>query len=182
MASLLDRIRERSRAHARATSMGGVTTYPPTTLAAVEAAEAKMGLRLPPLLREIYTQIANGGVGPGFGLVGVAGSPYCPCWFAYTVDSVDLAEAYLDFASSEDWPAGLVPICDWGCAYFSAVDCADPRFPVVFCGQAWAPHSPSFDAWIEDWLDDVDLWERGLDAEWAVIEQERASQDDPGGP
>ena len=34
---------------------------------------------------------------------------------------------------------------------------------------------------MEDWLADVDLWERGYAAEWAVIVQENARDDHPMG-
>ena len=37
---------------------------PPTSLAVVEAAEQSLGFYLPHLLREIYTQVGNGGLGP----------------------------------------------------------------------------------------------------------------------
>lgn len=42
-------------------------------MAIVESAEAKMGLGLPPLLRELYTQVGNGGFGPGYGVFGLEG-------------------------------------------------------------------------------------------------------------
>src|SRR5206468_981225 len=41
---------------------------PPVTPEALAAAEAKLGFPLPPLLRALYTQIGDGGYGPGRGL------------------------------------------------------------------------------------------------------------------
>ena len=35
--------------------------------------EDLLGFPLPPLLRELYKQLANGGFGPGYGLIGVTG-------------------------------------------------------------------------------------------------------------
>ena len=45
----------------------------PTSLAVVEAAEQSLGFYLPHLLREIYTQVGNGGFGPGYGIDGTRG-------------------------------------------------------------------------------------------------------------
>lgn len=47
--------------------------YPPTTMMIVEAAEKTLGFSLPPLLRDLYTQVANGGFGPGYGIFGLDG-------------------------------------------------------------------------------------------------------------
>jgi hypothetical protein len=52
---------------------GQPVLYPPTTLAVVEAAEKKMALSLPPLLRELYVNVGNGGFGPGYGIFGLEG-------------------------------------------------------------------------------------------------------------
>ena len=39
----------------------------------IESAETVFGFSLPPLLRECYLEIGNGGFGPGLGLIGVEG-------------------------------------------------------------------------------------------------------------
>ena len=46
---------------------------PPATTEAVRAAEALVGFRFPPLLIRLWTEVANGGFGPGYGLLGVEG-------------------------------------------------------------------------------------------------------------
>ena len=66
------------------------------------------------------------------------------------------------------WPEGLLPICHWGCAILSCVDCADPSFrmrifdPNVHDGDDWADaffeEAPSFEEWIKAWAAGVDLW------------------------
>ena len=43
------------------------------TPAMIEAAEASLGFTLPPLLTRIYSEVANGGFGPDYGLIGLAG-------------------------------------------------------------------------------------------------------------
>src|SRR6478736_10285958 len=45
----------------------------PADPVAIDACEKALGFPLPPLLREIYLGIANGGFGPGYGVMGVAG-------------------------------------------------------------------------------------------------------------
>lgn len=52
---------------------GQRTAFPPTTLLAVAAAENELGFQLPPLLSQLYTQVANGGFGPGYGIFGLEG-------------------------------------------------------------------------------------------------------------
>lgn len=47
--------------------------FPPATEQQIEQTEQQLGFPLPPLLRLLYTQIANGGFGPGFGILGVIG-------------------------------------------------------------------------------------------------------------
>jgi hypothetical protein len=49
--------------------------YAPVSEATVRAAEQRMGYRLPPFLRWLYTQVGNGGFGPGkgFTLMGIDG-------------------------------------------------------------------------------------------------------------
>jgi hypothetical protein len=173
MTSLLDRIRGRIKDPCCATSMGTPPQiYPPIALDVVEAAEAKLGFRLPSLLREMYTQVGNGGFGPGYGIFGLAnGAP------AYDSggDEYDLVEYYWmyrgqqdvpelqhDFAngslfleSLEQWFDKLLPICDWGCNHYSLIDCSKVEAPVIhFVGYGgellW--ENASFDTWVQVWL------------------------------
>ena len=44
--------------------------FPPATEQQIKATEKQLGFPLPPLLRLLYTQIANGGFGPGYGITG----------------------------------------------------------------------------------------------------------------
>lgn len=103
--------------------------YPPAPKAVIEAAEKTLGFALPPLLREIYEKLANGGFGPGSGLVGLAGG--------YTFEDLGdlpLVEHHQMMCSvPEDfaWPAQLLSICDEGCGGTYAIDCSLPDYPVV---------------------------------------------------
>src|SRR6266581_7001168 len=93
----------------------------------IEYDERRLGFTLPPLMKRIYSEIGNGGFGPGYGLIGLTnGVP----------DDVGGTgpDIYQQFRSADSieanlkWPFGLLPICNWGCAIVSCVDCADPNF------------------------------------------------------
>lgn len=45
----------------------------PATKQQIRRTEQQLGFPLPPLLSLLYTQIANGGFGPGYGIIGAAG-------------------------------------------------------------------------------------------------------------
>lgn len=173
MEDLLDLICARIKDRRCATSMGAPRqVYPPVTLDAVEAAEAKLGFRLPSLLREMYTQVGNGGFGPGYGLFGLAnGAPvYDGTGDEYNLveyywiyrGQQDLPELQYDFAdgslfleSLDQWFDKLLPICDWGCNHYSLIDCSKVEAPVIHFvgyGGELMRESASFDRWMQLWL------------------------------
>ncbi len=144
--------------------------FPPADLAKVEQTEAKLGFCLPFLLRDLLTHVANGGFGPGYGILGVEGG-------AQDDDKSFLGAYY--FLSQDPhpdeplwiWPNRLVPLCHWGCAIYACLDCTREEAPIVvfdpnglasYSGQSWGscfrPHRPSLQNWLEAWLDGVDLW------------------------
>ncbi|MBM0275613.1 SMI1/KNR4 family protein [Micromonospora tarensis] len=101
-----------SQEHLAALAADAVDPLPPLEPApvqAVEDAERVLGHPLPPLLRRIYLEVANGGFGP---VLGVAGG----C-------TDDLGRTTVDRLNPRE-PAGLLPIAHWGCAIYSYVDCA----------------------------------------------------------
>jgi hypothetical protein len=70
------------------------------------------------------------------------------------------------------WPERLVVFVDWGCNYFSGIDCSQPFCPVFFydndraVGEATLadclfPEADSVADWLSAWLDGENLWERG---------------------
>ncbi len=126
------------------------------TPAQMEAAEARLNLRLPDLLRAGYAEIGSG-FGPGD-------------------DGLrPLASALL--------PGRLYPLCDWGSGILSALDCTKPEAPVIRVDPnmpkadvpvrvpealhfdraaevkpaCWV-ESPSLTQWFTDWLDGQPLF------------------------
>jgi hypothetical protein len=78
MSSLIEQVRTHIQDPKRTTTMnhfgpGQQCLFPPTSLLVVKAAENELDFRLPPLLSRLYTQVANGGFGPGYGIFGLEG-------------------------------------------------------------------------------------------------------------
>ncbi len=115
----------------------------PATPEAVAEAEALIGFPLPPLLRRLYLEVANGGFGPDYGILGVRRG-------ASHGDFEDIAELYEDGPDpSGRIPAGLVLLHDWGCTIWSLVDFRDPAGP-MWCnheGELW-PQGISLAEWV----------------------------------
>ncbi len=115
--------------------------YAPATEAELATAEEQLGVPLPPLLRALYGNVANGGFGPGYGLEGVRG--YVPTtnsqqdWSGQNHRPIDLS-IYLKKYGSEYfeipwyvWPDKMLTLCDWRCACYSQMDCISGY--VFFC-------------------------------------------------
>ncbi len=142
--------------------------FPAVSAIDLALSERRLGFRLPSFLAEVYQQVGNGGFGPGYGLIGLPGG------FAHdeAKSIVELYESY-NVTRTEDpswqWPDSLVPICDWGCAIFSCVDCHSSSIITFDPGEqpegapitlAFAQSHPNVAAWFEDWVNGVKLWDK----------------------
>jgi hypothetical protein len=100
----------------------------------------------------MYLEVGNGGFGPGYGILGVEGG--------HTDDThktaVDLLGAdYLQAAAT-----ALLPLCHWGCAIYSLVDCATPDArmwgfdpnPAPEDVDALFPQDDTLNAWLSRWV------------------------------
>jgi hypothetical protein len=113
--------------HLQARAMGLVARLPPPPVALSEAVlelEEALGCLLPPLLRRLFLEVANGGFGPRRGILGVRGHG-----LTYNGDWTDLLHVYRAF--SPRMPREMLWLFDWGCAIWSLVDCSRPE------GQMW---------------------------------------------
>jgi hypothetical protein len=137
----------------------------PASPIALGAAEARLGVALPNLLRRLYLEVANGGFGPGFGIVGVRGG-----WTTDRGKTIeDLYEEMTDSTTENPrwvWPAGLLPLVDYGGA-FGCIDAStaegrildwdpdalDDRGPDGGWSRSFREVAPSLAAWLEAWLD-----------------------------
>jgi len=120
-------------------------------------AEEKLGFRLPPLLRRFYREVSNGRFGPGCGLLKLDG-PWMVGYNDY--ENISLAACYrIDHSehAAAVLPEKLLHICEWGCAIYSCVDCAQPECPVWLNDNnrsncIYALEAPSLHEWFESWL------------------------------
>lgn len=173
MPSLIERIKIRIADRSRATDGAAFVQReiaPPATAAEVYAAEQALGFPLPPLLRQLYLEAANGGFGPGYGFIRVPTQTFA---LAYPFN-MDIVETYRWFLSARaedkawEWRQELLPACDLGCGMYECVDCSDPTGPVTW----FEPNprdpgdpvddflillAPSLARRLEAWLDDEDL-------------------------
>jgi hypothetical protein len=149
--------------------------YPPTTHAIVNAAEKKLGFRLPILLREMYTRVGNGGFGPGYGIYGLEGGYLQTIHGSKCSSLVDiyleakptgrpLSELGHDFTRDgslsfgdniNEWPQKLVEICSLGDDMYYCIDCSSSAAPILLLiayGGEFQIHCSSFEEWFENWL------------------------------
>lgn len=142
---------------------------PPLARRAVTSAEAALGRPLPPLLRELYLSVGDGGFGPGYGLL-----PLLPRDMPPHIDSIVSIHTALAAIDPDDptwsWPAHYLPFCEWGDAIRSCIDCASPEGAILTfdpgardvgqdMSEAFALTHSSLRAWLSDWLAGVKIWD-----------------------
>jgi hypothetical protein len=80
---------------------------------------------------------------------------------------VDSMRSFRDF--TPDWPNQLLPLCHWGCAVYSAIDCSRPDAPVFTVDPSDSdpgaplvefvrPTTHTLQSWLEAWVRGADLW------------------------
>jgi hypothetical protein len=138
----------------------------PATTAKIAAAESRLGFALPSVVSHVYGQVANGGFGPGYGLIGIGGGRR---GFANAGRRWFCEDEYLNVRADPEitWPAGALPVVDWGCAIYSCVDATQPDAPMLraFCDLLYddppiavTPMNCTFTEWLQAWVDGQDLW------------------------
>jgi hypothetical protein len=188
----LDRALQASRrgvvdpqSHARAEAIGAAMNTPaslqllaPATEQALREAEGALGVELPAFVRGLYTEIADGGFGPGEGLLPLARA----------------VKRYRELVGGEElprgrkWPAGLVPLVDRD----PELECVDAATGKVI---AWDPEglsqrsnedrfqrsfhdvAGSAAEWLAAWLDSPTVAERmAATLRRGQVEQARAAR------
>jgi hypothetical protein len=119
----------------------------------IARAEAALGLPLPPALRRIYGEVADGGFGPGEGLLPL--SRLIPTY-------EDLREGGA-MPRGRRWPVGLLPVVSmdpgWDCVdaasgrivAWDPQDLSERSSETVFAGS-FRELFPSVEGWLTDWL------------------------------
>jgi hypothetical protein len=141
--------------------------YAPATEDQLVATEETLGCALPSLLRDVYSRLANGGFGPGYGLQGVSGGfvDLHLLDYYYETDQDSPIGLWPDISSDDDGlpVKGLFTLCQWGCGIYSVLDCSSGR---VLRGEGQeaviitATDATSLYEWLDLWAKGVDLWSR----------------------
>jgi SMI1 / KNR4 family (SUKH-1) len=131
------------------------TLPPPADPAALARMEGALGFALPPFMRRVYAEVADGGFGPGTGLLGL--------------DAAAAAYARLgtgqELPRGRSWPDRLLPIAEREPGNY-CVDCAteagrvvdwDPEELREFSGEkafaaSFTEIAPSLEAWLGQWV------------------------------
>ncbi|MFG3437788.1 SMI1/KNR4 family protein [Nonomuraea sp. NPDC047897] len=152
---------------------------PPATAEEVAQVERILGFRLPPVLVRLYREVANGGFGPDHQLLPLRGE-------GRTAMS-DYQEERNGSESGGDahWPADVLPILDWGCGMYAAVDCRRPEGTVLLFEpngvsgdwhRAWYVDAERLTDWLETWLSGTGWYEEDADEDGEMRPWEQARQ------
>jgi hypothetical protein len=131
--------------------------FPPAAEGALQRTESLLGFSIPPLLRELYANVANGGFGPGYGIIGVQGGRVSNLGtLEQTYDEIVKGAKYLGL----EWPLSVLPFCEWGCNIFSCINCADPRYPIIQSQECRIyAQDYTLEEFFRMWLDGIDILE-----------------------
>lgn len=154
--------------------------FPPATEEQLSLSEEAMGFPYPPVLRMLYSQLANGGFGPAYGLVGAfcgyADSLHKEKQHTYLLQESVVSSAFpkgTDFLDLEQyekqhgtpkklyldtslWPKHLIFLCDWGCGFFSFLHAKTGH--VYYFGEDYLFYQAgSLEEWLERWLQGENL-------------------------
>lgn len=169
-AKLIDElIRRRDAGELIADASPGSKLPKPLPAAKITAGEETIGRKLPPLLTRIYTEVANGGFGDSYGLLGLVGGPKNEAGH----DVIRLWKEMRKPDPNDDlwkWRDELLPIGHLGCGMYHCVDCRSKSGKIVLfepnphCeGESWDdaffPFCPSLNKLFSVWLDGGDVWE-----------------------
>ena len=166
---LVHRVLERSTNPRTATSAGSgsgnywihAPLFPPAPSRVVRDAQERFGFPLPTLLVRLWSEVANGGIGPGYGIYGLEGG--------LTDELVDLPlpDLYFEYREDSTWieligeqsASKAFQICDWGCCQGSVIDCSLPEGNMILITDKGVSidQQVSFARWIEDWLEGINV-------------------------
>jgi SMI1 / KNR4 family (SUKH-1) len=153
--------------------------YPPATEEQLRATEETLSFPLSPLLRALYAEVANGGVGPVQGIMGAIGG--------FEDNHGTIVDAYLekkehyrlvDLAAFEQWakpytgsmgshrvashqyvelprdvwPDRLLEFYHDGCGIFSCIDVSTGRIFLIDSDGVVFYEANSLEEWLERWL------------------------------
>lgn len=145
--------------------------FPPATEAQVREREYRLGVSLPPVLRACYTQLANGGFGPAYGLRSIIDEceypddpleHYLAICEVHEVLDLDMLAAssggtHVFTIPFEQWVRAALPLIEEGCAMTLCLDTSSGsifRVAPSAAGETFRYLAPSFEALLGLWLSD----------------------------
>jgi len=145
------------------TSEPSPSARPPATPGVIAATEASLGSPLHPFLKRVYAEVADGGFGPGYGLLSLEPIEAGP-------DQRSLLSVYKDFRAG-GWPESLLPLWDWGGAAWSCLDAGSHDGIIVTHDDVVGPTETAFTirSWLKAWVTGVDLWKEIYEDKEATI-------------
>lgn len=122
----------------------------PATPDVLARAERFVGCPFPPLLRRLYLEVANGGFGPGSGLLSIG---------TETDEGDTLVGEYRVMSTLPTWPRGLLPAFDFGCAIWACIDATTDTGAIVTMASGRLVDTDwTLSSWLGDWVDGKALW------------------------
>jgi hypothetical protein len=127
----------------------------PATAAALDQVQSQLGIPLPDFLRRLYLEVADGGFGPGVGLLSAG---------EVLAAHRDLRSSPPSEAEDDEWPEGLLPLVAVDDVHFCCLDTCSGHIletdydevesddDVTF-RLAVREIAPSLQAWLAGWLD-----------------------------
>jgi len=159
MSKTIERLQTRVRQFPPVECETNLTTLPPSpvSLEDYNRFEHESGLVLPQFVRLLYTEVADGGYGPAYGINPLAGGN------SHSIAGWDrvFQNANHDEPNGPQWPSHLIRFCEIGCNMFYALDIRDENGPVFQVEPAssddvtdWLkPSSSSVTNWLDCWLE-----------------------------
>lgn len=166
-AELLRRLQERVR-RSPSTDLQCVPPIQPRPVIKVEQlelAEIDLGFTLPPLIRALYLQVADGGYGPGWGILplNIENRP------SIVTHDHWMRQSWPTGLPPKGWPEPFIRFCEWGCSIYSGIDCSQMTCPVLRFdphrggqrdGDLFIVEADSLAEWLAAWLAGEKLWGR----------------------
>ena len=123
----------------------------PASYDLVASSEREIGFSLWSDHRQVLVELANGGFGPGDGLLGIHGG-------RVDDDGRSLIELRHLILSPEELKLPIIPLCDWGCGAWSMLDCQTGE--ILTCSELGLKElGVTFNIWLSQWAGGKNWWQ-----------------------
>jgi hypothetical protein len=125
----------------------------PASEETIELVERSLMFPLHRIHRRMLVEIANGGFGPGAGLVGVMGGHHAD-------ESLCMLELREQLMGGFALPPGSIPLCEWGCGIWTLYDASRDDAPVLTLNESGlAAMGMGLRDWLRAWAEGRRLWD-----------------------